>query len=490
MPLTPSPKLGLCLSGGGFRATFFHLGVFKLLLDADLHGGVEEICSVSGGSILAAKLATDWSELNRPNNVSAFYWLALPLVKLAQKDLRGRIVRRSVLLGWLVPAFSRMRLLQGHYSALVGKQELQAMPVPTPGFHFLATSLTTGKLVAFDARGFHDGSNLHSSSHLPIALAVAASSAFPPLFPPLELTRDQLDVPAAKFPLEKDFLTDGGVIDNLGIVKMRELANEHSSKNNPLNGILISNASAPFDWAPTKTFARIITRTVRTTDVLMTRVSKLEQQQNVGITPATIELSIEEIVRPTDLSRLVSPVAKRFKVQDEEVQKLVSKIRTDLDEFSMEEICSLVRHGYEVAAKQLLLHGLLPTTFEPRDPCVVSFPDIGWPTRETIIANIRTLILGMDATRLGLDLGQKVNEVKHDLDAITGKPYFPDQDTDSDVREKVTDLRNHLHRSSTRGMRLWNGTDYFTWLWSLLILLLGAGAFLALIQISTKCPAC
>ena len=49
------PRLGLALSGGGFRATLFHLGVVRFLRDAGALQNITEIASVSGGSILAAQ---------------------------------------------------------------------------------------------------------------------------------------------------------------------------------------------------------------------------------------------------------------------------------------------------------------------------------------------------------------------------------------------------------------------------------------------------
>jgi predicted acylesterase/phospholipase RssA len=53
-------KLGLALSGGGFRATLFHLGVVRFLRDARALQDVTEVASVSGGSILAAHLVLNW----------------------------------------------------------------------------------------------------------------------------------------------------------------------------------------------------------------------------------------------------------------------------------------------------------------------------------------------------------------------------------------------------------------------------------------------
>jgi predicted acylesterase/phospholipase RssA len=47
-------KLGLALAGGGFRASFFHLGVLRRLAELDVLRRVEVISTVSGGSIIGA----------------------------------------------------------------------------------------------------------------------------------------------------------------------------------------------------------------------------------------------------------------------------------------------------------------------------------------------------------------------------------------------------------------------------------------------------
>ncbi len=47
-------KLGLALSGGGFRASFFHLGVLAQMAMQGLLRRVEVISTVSGGSIIGA----------------------------------------------------------------------------------------------------------------------------------------------------------------------------------------------------------------------------------------------------------------------------------------------------------------------------------------------------------------------------------------------------------------------------------------------------
>ncbi|ODR97679.1 hypothetical protein AUC69_11280 [Methyloceanibacter superfactus] len=43
-------KIGLALSGGGFRATLFHLGLIGFLRDAGLLGRITQLASVSGAA--------------------------------------------------------------------------------------------------------------------------------------------------------------------------------------------------------------------------------------------------------------------------------------------------------------------------------------------------------------------------------------------------------------------------------------------------------
>ena len=47
-------KIGLALSGGGFRAALFHVGVLARLAEIGILRRVEVISSVSGGSIIGA----------------------------------------------------------------------------------------------------------------------------------------------------------------------------------------------------------------------------------------------------------------------------------------------------------------------------------------------------------------------------------------------------------------------------------------------------
>src|SRR6516164_11653997 len=98
----PDGGLGLTLSGGGFRATLYHLGVVRFLYDAGALGRVRRICSVSGGSILAAHLVLHWERYT--GTPADFDAVAQELLGLVRSDLRGRIVRR-----WLFGLLTGLR---------------------------------------------------------------------------------------------------------------------------------------------------------------------------------------------------------------------------------------------------------------------------------------------------------------------------------------------------------------------------------------------
>jgi hypothetical protein len=49
-------KIGVALSGGGFRASLYHVALVRFLRDAGILPQVTHVTSVSGGSVVAAQL--------------------------------------------------------------------------------------------------------------------------------------------------------------------------------------------------------------------------------------------------------------------------------------------------------------------------------------------------------------------------------------------------------------------------------------------------
>jgi NTE family protein len=61
---------GLALSGGGFRATLFHLGTLWRLNELGYLKKIDRISSVSGGSITSGVLALHWPKLQFANRIA------------------------------------------------------------------------------------------------------------------------------------------------------------------------------------------------------------------------------------------------------------------------------------------------------------------------------------------------------------------------------------------------------------------------------------
>jgi Patatin-like phospholipase len=99
-------SLALTLSGGGFRATLFHLGAIRFLYEANLLKDVGCICSASGGSVLAAHVVLNWDRYLKwdkqgPNETGfdkdGYDAMSRDIVDFAKMDIRGKIVRRLIL---------------------------------------------------------------------------------------------------------------------------------------------------------------------------------------------------------------------------------------------------------------------------------------------------------------------------------------------------------------------------------------------------------
>jgi predicted acylesterase/phospholipase RssA len=232
-------RIGLALSGGGFRATIYHLGVVKLLRDAGLLGSVSHVSSVSGGSILAAHLVQNWDLYTGTN--AEFQAAAHQILRFVQLDVRNRIVRRYPFqiplrsLSWLLRhppgrRLTRTGLLEAFYrDHLYGDVRLADLP-PAPHLFLLTTNVSEGCLCAFTREGMlrqrrgPDSNFQFERCRLGLAtipMAVTASSAFPGFFPPVELDAQDVGAPFSDFPASS--FTDGGVFDNLGVRMYRFL---------------------------------------------------------------------------------------------------------------------------------------------------------------------------------------------------------------------------------------------------------------------------
>lgn len=213
----------LCLSGGGYRAMLFHLGVLWRLEQAGVLARVKRVSSVSGGSITAARLALMWNAV-RPGTAGALDRLVEEVIAPV-RALAGRTLDADAIVGGiLLPGSIGDRVAAAYRKALFGDATLQDLP-DAPRFVINATNVQSGVLWRFSKPFMGDyrvGRVMHPD--LSLATAVAASSAFPPVLSPIEIHLAPGAIapdPTADLGREPFttgvVLADGGVYDNMGL---------------------------------------------------------------------------------------------------------------------------------------------------------------------------------------------------------------------------------------------------------------------------------
>lgn len=209
--------LGVALSGGGYRAAAFHLGVLRGLRAAGLLERVAVVSGVSGGALLAAA----WVALGR-DDLDAF---TARMRTFLARDLKRRVLwaalRPDRLLRLLVqPSYSLTEVLADVLDrALFHGRTLGALRAATPRLVLNATCVNHGTAWRFSPERIGDWllttRDRATLDAFPLARAVAASAAFPGGLQPLVLS-SAVFARHADAPREV-LLTDGGVDDNLGV---------------------------------------------------------------------------------------------------------------------------------------------------------------------------------------------------------------------------------------------------------------------------------
>jgi NTE family protein len=143
-----------------------------------------------------------------------------PVRKLASKTIDlGAVIR-----GILLPGTISDRVAGAYRKHVFGKLTLQDLP-DKPRFVINSTNIQTGSLWRFSKPYMADYQvGMVRNPHVELAVAVAASSAFPPILSPVQLKVDPASFdPTQRGPLHVPpftsdvVLADGGVYDNLGL---------------------------------------------------------------------------------------------------------------------------------------------------------------------------------------------------------------------------------------------------------------------------------
>jgi len=194
----------------------FHLGTLWRLFELDLLKDARCISSVSGGSITAGAVALAWDRLDWTSTQSYVEMVVMPIRAMASRtiDIPAAGLGRFV---WRDAGFWIERAYRRH---LFGTATLQDLP-STTRFVINATNMHNGRLWRFSRPFMGDWRTCRiMDPDLPLARAVAASSAFPPFLSPVTVAFDPASLvggDGTNGSRAHARLTDGGVYDNLGL---------------------------------------------------------------------------------------------------------------------------------------------------------------------------------------------------------------------------------------------------------------------------------
>ncbi|MBB3352234.1 NTE family protein [Rhizobium sp. BK049] len=273
-------KLGLCLSGGGYRAMLFHAGSLVRLNEAGLLAKLDLISSVSGGSIASGLLAYIWPRLVFKNEVAVNFKTEYldRILALGQVFADGPSFLKGVFNPFSSAAEEAAKLYERH---LFDGRSPTLRDLPrSPWFVFCASNLSTGSLFRMSNRYIADyriGVSFRPA--LSLATAVAASAAFPPVLSPLRLDLSQFSWERQKLddtvgdPVapERAILSDGGVYDNHGI--------EPALKR--CDCLLVSDAGAPWR-SSTRGYWNYLSQLKRVLDTTDNQVRSLRRRDLIS----------------------------------------------------------------------------------------------------------------------------------------------------------------------------------------------------------------
>ena len=424
-------KIGLALSGGGFRASLFHIGVLAKLAELDVLRRVEVLSCVSGGSIVGAHYYLKVRHLlQRKHDDEVTQEDYVELVRELADEFVDGVGSNIRCLGGVNPITHLRTIVQpDHTTRTIGvlfERELYSKvrdgeesqdrwltdlfvhPKGAPaGFEpkrhnwlrrakvpmlvLNATTLNTGHNWQFTAswmgeppagsenpadrndilRRMWYGEAPTAHRRIRLGHAVAASACVPGLFNPMAFRGlyGQVDGDRVSMTVK---LVDGGVHDNQGTASLVEQA---------CSVMLVSDASGQMGTQEDPG-GSLTSVPLRSSSILMARVRGAQYDDLVARLRASVlrglvfvHMKQELALRVVDWTDTDDPTtAPKLKPPSyglsRTIQRLLSGVRTDLDAFHEAESYALMTSGYKITGAEF-------------DRCLGDFPtsrvDVDWP---------------------------------------------------------------------------------------------------------------
>ncbi len=342
---------GLALSGGGFRATLFHVGVVWRMNELGHLENLDRITSVSGGSILAGQMGCRWRDLEFDKGVAGNFSqvVAEPIKQLCSKTVdvwaiaKGKLDPFNTAADYAASAYNKHLY---HDATLHDLPDDEAGEGPR--FIIYATNLQSGVSFRFSRPYMADyriGLNRKTGGVL-VADAVAASSAFPPILTPKVLKTNPDDWEQDPDPKKrgdlwenedfrrKIYLSDGGVYDNMGLEAVFDQCDP----------LFVSAAGGPFSSEPLgwKDKHSEIGIGLRATSISTEQTRALRRRMVMrGYIEDGRKGAYWNISSEIGDYKLKDPI-----IGDNDLTKSLRFIRTRLNSFSPEEQGHLINWGY------------------------------------------------------------------------------------------------------------------------------------------------
>ena len=306
-----SKRIGLSLSGGGYRAAAFHLGTLNKLHQMGVLQKVDVLSTISGGSITGAawclhqsdypsfheKMVTD---LQSVNIISYIFrsWIFIRTVLWAILCLGGAIFLSFTSYAWLIfpllflfffillkqqfKLFPVSAVVEKVYNSFYQHKTLQQLK-PLPILAIGSSNLHSGRPFTFSQSKMSDSTYVFRKEYdppikfkhekFPVARAVMASSCVPFAFTPVYIDEEFYENPE-DFKRIKPVLVDGGVYDNQGIQKLTQPGSSYECD-------IIITSDAGGNFIADKKYPNTISLLVRTVDLFMYRIKTSQMIQNI-----------------------------------------------------------------------------------------------------------------------------------------------------------------------------------------------------------------
>lgn len=318
--MAPSPhRLGLSLSGGGYRATAFHLGTLNKLQEMKILQQADVISTISGGTITGAFYCLEKDDYDNFKNT---LYESLQKKSVIRKVLLSFTFLKLVLFtllffipaiyflttanAWLFPVlivafifillkfqfyiFPVSKRIEKIYDEFFCKKKTLSQLPERPALVIGSTNLQTARPFTFSKNWMQDSTYQYrkppikfKSGDFPISRAVMASSCVPFAFTPVKIAEEFFLTPADAKEVHP-LLVDGGVYDNQGIHKIMQDGSYECAY------IIASDAGGGSKGE--LSIRNTISLLISTVDVFMTRIKNIQMVQDIYENAATTKKQI------------------------------------------------------------------------------------------------------------------------------------------------------------------------------------------------------